>query len=68
MKCDFQAKKEKCMRIRIVKSNGNWYQVGEEYEVIDSERYVDIGVQVWRNNIQNSKCPDVVMYGHFEYI
>lgn len=56
------------MRIRIVKSNGNWYQVGEEYEVIDSERYVNIGVQVWRNNIQNSKCPDVVMHGHFEYI
>lgn len=56
------------MRIRIVKSNDNWYQIGDEYEVRDLEKYANIGIQVWRNNTQGDKSPDVVMNGHFEYI
>ena len=59
------------MRIKITKSNGNWYSVGEEYEVRDADKYCCIGIQVWRNSAEGTgrvKSPDVVMNGHFKYI
>lgn len=54
-------------KIRIVKAEEwNWYKVGDEYTIKDSESYEPIGVQVYKAN--NGKEPDIVQFGHFEYI
>lgn len=56
------------MKIKIINSHdGNWYQVGETYEVRDSKQYASIGVQVW-NSDDDNKHPDIIMNGDFEYI
>lgn len=56
------------MKVKVVNSHeDNWYQVGEIYIVRDSEKYSNIGVQVWNSNDDN-KHPDIIMNGDFEYI
>ena len=35
------------MKVKVINSCiGNWYHVGETYEVRDAETYADIGIQV----------------------
>lgn len=56
------------MKVKVIKSyEGNWYHVGEIYEVRDADKYSSIGVQVY-NSDDDEKHPDIIMNGHFEYI
>ncbi len=56
------------MKIKIIsRANGNWYNIGEIYDVRDADKYSVIGVQVW-NSHEDNKHPDVVMHGDYEYI
>lgn len=56
------------MKIRVIHAEaGNWYHVGEEYEVRDSEKYSSVGVQVW-NSGETKAHPDVIANGDFEYV
>lgn len=56
------------MKVKVIKScKGNWYHVGEIYEVRDADKYSSIGVQVY-NSDDEEKHPDIIMNGHFEYI
>lgn len=56
------------MKVKVIKAcSDNWYHIGEVYEVRDSNKYSEIGVQVW--NLDNDeKHPDVIVNGDFEYI
>lgn len=54
-------------KIKITKrEKWNWYKVGAEYTVRDSESYKPLGVQVYKAN--NGREPDIVQFGHFKYI
>lgn len=56
------------MKVKVIKEHcGNWYHVGEIFDVRDENRYSEIGVQVW-NSDKNKKHPDVIMNGDFEYV
>ena len=56
------------MKVKVIKAcSYNWYHIGEVYEVRDSNKYSEIGVQVW-NSDKNEKHPDVIMNGDFEYV
>lgn len=55
------------MRIKIIRAKEwNWYKVGEEYVIKDSEKYKSIGVQVYREN--NGNAPDVVGHGDYKTV
>lgn len=54
-------------RIKITKATkDNWYKKGEEYVILDAEKYQPYGVQVFK--LGNGRVPDVVDNGHFKVI
>lgn len=56
------------MRVRVIKcTKANWYKIGEEFEVRDTKKYGEIGIQVWNSNGLD-KHPDIIMHGDYEYI
>lgn len=55
-------------QIRIIHSvQGNWYRVGDVYDIRDEEKYSSIGIQVY-NGITDHSHPDIVMHGDYEYV
>ncbi len=53
--------------IEVIRSNNNWYKVGDIYAVRSDKAYSGLGLQVFMGNL-NEVQPDVVMDGDYKFI